>query len=223
MDVSDAALVTAWSPDCPQLPVSSSPELAMVIIDRARHHGLRVSGHLPNGLTGREVVDAGFDEIQHLLYARIAVVGFDRLAEMAPRLAALDTASAGWQAFVRMLVDHNVAVPLEAGRGRHGASDPAVPRRAGANSRRSSPRQRAGGSIGRRRTPAAGPRPAGQRKWRSTGASTAALRARPTAPPTAYAAPTAPRIRRVRRGVHAMTPLTARDRSPAPCRSVRRR
>jgi imidazolonepropionase-like amidohydrolase len=86
------------------------PELATVIIGRARHHGLRVSGHLPNGMTGPDAVEYGFDEIQHLLYARIGVVGFSHPSEMAPALAALEAGSDEWQAFVRLLADSGVAI-----------------------------------------------------------------------------------------------------------------
>lgn len=39
-----------------------------MVIERARKHGLRVSGHVPDGMSGSEVVEAGFDELQHILY-----------------------------------------------------------------------------------------------------------------------------------------------------------
>jgi hypothetical protein len=43
------------------------PELVPVLVERAKHHGMRVSGHVPNGMNAREVLEGGFDEIQHLL------------------------------------------------------------------------------------------------------------------------------------------------------------
>jgi imidazolonepropionase-like amidohydrolase len=37
-----------------------------VIVERAHSLGMRVSGHIPNGLTAEQAVRAGFDEIQHV-------------------------------------------------------------------------------------------------------------------------------------------------------------
>jgi hypothetical protein len=42
------------------------PELVPVLVERAKHHGMRVSGHVPNGMSAWAVVQSGFDEIQHL-------------------------------------------------------------------------------------------------------------------------------------------------------------
>lgn len=44
-----------------QVPPAFVPE----IVARAREHGLRVSGHVPDGMALRDAVEAGFDEIQH--------------------------------------------------------------------------------------------------------------------------------------------------------------
>lgn len=45
---------------------SLDPRLVPVIVERAHAKGLRVSGHIPNGLTAEQAVRAGFDEIQHV-------------------------------------------------------------------------------------------------------------------------------------------------------------
>jgi imidazolonepropionase-like amidohydrolase len=88
------------------------PELVPVIIERARQHGMRVSGHLPNGMTGRDVMDAGFDEIQHLFYARIAAadarLGAD--PDLAERMAAVRPETEDWRQFVDLLLEHDVVI-----------------------------------------------------------------------------------------------------------------
>jgi imidazolonepropionase-like amidohydrolase len=45
---------------------SLDPKLVPAIIERAHAKGLRVSGHIPNGMTAEQAVRAGFDEIQHV-------------------------------------------------------------------------------------------------------------------------------------------------------------
>ena len=44
---------------------SIKPELVPLLISYAHEKGLRVSGHVPQGLSARQFVDAGADEIQH--------------------------------------------------------------------------------------------------------------------------------------------------------------
>src|SRR5262249_2133778 len=44
---------------------SLDPKLVPPIVARAHQLGLRVSGHIPNGLTAEQAVRAGFNEIQH--------------------------------------------------------------------------------------------------------------------------------------------------------------
>ncbi len=45
---------------------SLDPKLVPAIIERAHAKGMRVSGHIPNGMTAEQAVRAGFDEIQHV-------------------------------------------------------------------------------------------------------------------------------------------------------------
>ena len=45
---------------------SVKPELVPAIIDEAHKNGLRVSGHIPAGMTAAQCVELGYDEIQHI-------------------------------------------------------------------------------------------------------------------------------------------------------------
>lgn len=45
---------------------SLKPELVPPIVRRAHEKGMRVSGHIPYGMTAEQAVRAGFDEIQHV-------------------------------------------------------------------------------------------------------------------------------------------------------------
>lgn len=45
---------------------SLDPRLVPPIIERAHAKGMRVSGHIPNGMTAEQAVRAGYDEIQHV-------------------------------------------------------------------------------------------------------------------------------------------------------------
>lgn len=51
----------------PQIKLYSSvkPELVPVAVQAAHARGMRVSGHVPAGMTMRQAVDAGYDEVQH--------------------------------------------------------------------------------------------------------------------------------------------------------------
>lgn len=88
-------------------------ELVPVLVERARHHGMRVSGHLPNELTGREAIESGFDEINHLFYARVAAAGIRGLGsddDVGARMAAIEAGTDAWSEFVELLLDHDVVV-----------------------------------------------------------------------------------------------------------------
>lgn len=47
---------------------SLKPELVPVIADRAHARGLRYSGHVPAFMSARQFIDAGADELQHILF-----------------------------------------------------------------------------------------------------------------------------------------------------------
>lgn len=107
-----------------QIKVYSSLDTALVpvIIAEAHKRGLRVSGHVPNGMTAEEFVRAGADEIQHvnflfLNFWRDSVKDTrtpERFTAPAQRAALLDLGSERVQSFIRLLRD------------RHTVSDPTV-------------------------------------------------------------------------------------------------
>ena len=45
---------------------SLNPAFVPAIVKRAHEHGLRVSGHVPNGMIAQEFVEEGADELQHI-------------------------------------------------------------------------------------------------------------------------------------------------------------
>jgi imidazolonepropionase-like amidohydrolase len=64
-----------------KLYASLSPELMHAGIAAARARGLRVSGHVPTGLSARDAVLAGYDELQHANYPFLNFMGPEVLAQ----------------------------------------------------------------------------------------------------------------------------------------------
>ncbi len=103
----------------PQVKLYSSlkPELVPAIIDEARKHGMRVSGHIPATMTAAECVKLGFNEIQH---ANFLVLNFmpdiketrtpARFSEPAKRGADIDVNSPEVQEFIKLLKEKQVAI-----------------------------------------------------------------------------------------------------------------
>lgn len=89
---------------------SLKPELVAVVTDEAHRRGMRVSGHIPEGMTAAEAVRAGFDEIQH---ANMVFLNFlsdtldtrtpHRFSGPAQDAALLDLDSDSVRAFVALL------------------------------------------------------------------------------------------------------------------------
>ncbi|MGJ7901114.1 amidohydrolase family protein [Lysobacter sp. 1R34A] len=50
---------------------SLKPELVPVIADRAHARGLRYSGHVPAFMSARQFIEAGADELQHILFVEL--------------------------------------------------------------------------------------------------------------------------------------------------------
>jgi imidazolonepropionase-like amidohydrolase len=98
---------------------SVKPELVPAIIDEAHKNGLRVSGHIPAGMTAAQCVELGYDEIQH---ANFLILNFmpeirntntiARLIEPAKRGADLDLSSPQVQSFIKLLQDHHTKLDL---------------------------------------------------------------------------------------------------------------
>ena len=89
---------------------SLDPKLVPAIVQRAHQLGLRVSGHIPNGMTAEQAVRAGFDEIQHVnfLFLNFLPPEIDtrtpaRFTEVAQHAAELDLNSERVRSFIALL------------------------------------------------------------------------------------------------------------------------
>jgi imidazolonepropionase-like amidohydrolase len=104
-----------------QIKIYSSvpPALVPAIIDEAHKNGLRVSGHIPAGMTADQCVRLGFDEIQHINFL---VLNFfpeikdtntiTRLTKPGEITAGLDLNSAPVHDFIKLLQDHHTKLDL---------------------------------------------------------------------------------------------------------------
>lgn len=96
---------------------SVKPELVPVIVKQAHLHGLRVSGHIPAGMTAAQCVELGYDEIQHVNFL---VLNFmpdvkntnttSRFTEVAKRGADINLNSPQFRSFVKLLQDHHTVL-----------------------------------------------------------------------------------------------------------------
>lgn len=103
-----------------QIKVYSSldPALVPVIVERAHARGLRVSGHIPNGMTAAQAVAAGFDEIQHTNMLFLNFIAGDSVDTRTPErfravgrhAAEVDVGSDSVKAFLAMLAAKGVEV-----------------------------------------------------------------------------------------------------------------
>ncbi len=103
----------------PQIKIYSSlkPELVPVIIHEAHKLGMRVSGHIPAGMTAEECVNLGQDEIQHMNFIFLNFMPDvketrtpARFIEPGKRAAALDLKSEPVQKFIALLRDKHIVV-----------------------------------------------------------------------------------------------------------------
>ncbi len=96
---------------------SVKPELVPVIIAEAHKRGLRVSGHVPAGMTASEFVSDGADEIQHMNFV---FLNFwpevketrtpARFIEPGKRAASLDLNSPQVNQFIALLKQHHTVI-----------------------------------------------------------------------------------------------------------------
>ncbi len=103
-----------------QIKVYSSlkPELVPPIAAEAHAKGLRLSGHVPNGMTAEQFVLAGADEIQHMNFIFLNFMAEKagdprtpaRFTVVAENAASLDLDSARVDAFIRLLLDHKTVL-----------------------------------------------------------------------------------------------------------------
>jgi len=103
-----------------QIKVYSSlkPELVAPIAAMAHAKGMRLSGHVPNGMTADQFVRSGADEIQHINFVFLNFMGERagdtrtpaRLTAVAENAAALDLDSDRVAAFIALLKEHKTVV-----------------------------------------------------------------------------------------------------------------
>ena len=97
---------------------SITPALVPVIVEESHKLGLRVSGHIPNGMTAEQAVREGFDEIQHANFWFLNFWGDSvgdtrtpvRFTAVAERGALLDLGSERVRAFIRLLQERHTAL-----------------------------------------------------------------------------------------------------------------
>ncbi|WP_150131399.1 amidohydrolase family protein [Caulobacter mirabilis] len=105
----------------PQVKLYSSlkPELVPVLIEEAHRRGLRVSGHVPAGMTMEQAVRAGYDEVQHANFWMLNFMGPEvaaktnspvRFTAVGEKGAGLDLASPEVKAFVELLATRRIVV-----------------------------------------------------------------------------------------------------------------
>jgi imidazolonepropionase-like amidohydrolase len=97
---------------------SLKPALVPAIVDEAHKRGMRVSGHIPAGMTAADGVRDGMDEIQH---ANFLMLNFmpdvkdktqtpARMTEVAKRAADIDVNSKPVRDFISVLKERHVAI-----------------------------------------------------------------------------------------------------------------
>lgn len=105
-----------------QIKVYSSlkPELVAPIADMAHAKGMRLSGHVPNGMTAEQFIRSGADEIQHMNFIFLNFMADKagdtrtpaRFTVVAENAAGFDQGSAAVAAFLRLLQErHTVLDP----------------------------------------------------------------------------------------------------------------
>jgi hypothetical protein len=105
-----------------QIKVYSSlkPELVPGIVKLAHARGLRVSGHIPNGMIASQFVEDGADEIQHINFIFLNFLASqvkdtrtpERFTAVGANAAKLDLQSKPVNDFIQLLLDHHTTVDV---------------------------------------------------------------------------------------------------------------
>jgi imidazolonepropionase-like amidohydrolase len=105
-----------------QIKVYSSlkPEFVPGIVQAAHARGLRVSGHIPNGITATHFVEDGADEIQHINFIFLNFFASqvkdtrtpERFTAVGANAAKLDLQSKPVNDFIQLLLDHHTTVDV---------------------------------------------------------------------------------------------------------------
>lgn len=116
------AVVDDWADrGYPQVKLYSSlkPEFVPLIIAEAKARGLRVSGHVPAGMTMDQAVRAGYDEVQHANFWMLNFMGPEvtantnspvRFTAVGAQGADIDLSSPPVKAFFALLKEHGTTV-----------------------------------------------------------------------------------------------------------------
>lgn len=99
---------------CPEVKIYSSmaPALVAPIATYAHAHGMRVVGHVPDGMTSQQAVDAGYDSISHLNSLFDADDGPKDLSrdEALARRATLDLSRPAFATLIATLASHHTVI-----------------------------------------------------------------------------------------------------------------
>jgi hypothetical protein len=99
---------------------SLNPEFVPGIVKTAHARGLRVSGHIPNGMIASQFVEDGADEIQHINFIFLNFLGDkvkdtrtpERFTAVAANAAKLDLQSKQVNDFIALLLQHHTTVDV---------------------------------------------------------------------------------------------------------------
>ena len=102
---------------------SLKPELIPVIVKQAHERGLRVSGHVPNGITAAQFVNDGADELQHINFIFLNFLADkvkdtrtpERFTAVGNYAAKLDLDSKEVNDFFELLKGHHTVVDVTLG------------------------------------------------------------------------------------------------------------
>jgi Amidohydrolase family len=99
---------------------SLKPELVPGIVTTAHARGLRVSGHIPNGMIASQFVEDGADEVQHINFIFLNFLASqvkdtrtpERFTAVGANAAKLDLQSKGVSDFIELLQNHHTTVDV---------------------------------------------------------------------------------------------------------------
>jgi hypothetical protein len=99
---------------------SLKPELVPGIVKTAHERGLRVSGHIPNGMTASQFVEDGADEVQHINFIFLNFLASqvkdtrtpERFTAVGANAAKLDLQSKDVSDFIELLQKHHTTVDV---------------------------------------------------------------------------------------------------------------
>lgn len=102
---------------------SLNPDFVPAIAKLAHARGLRVSGHIPNGITAAQFVEDGADEIQHINFIFLNFLASqvkdtrtpERFTAVGANAAKLDLQSQPVNDFIQILLNHHTTVDVTLG------------------------------------------------------------------------------------------------------------